>query len=97
MALTNSAYIVIVIVCCGALVCCLAAVGWVYRRGDYDPRGVNYGWRPTDVQADYMREVREQNQRDMLHGRRYYKRSLSSQPSTHDVKGPNRSETLSPA
>jgi hypothetical protein len=77
MALANSAYIVVAIICCGALICCLAAVDWVYRRGDLDLRGVIHGWWPSDTPADYMREVRERNQRDMLHGMKYHERTLS--------------------
>ncbi|KEQ78618.1 hypothetical protein M438DRAFT_170999 [Aureobasidium pullulans EXF-150] len=84
MALSNGAIIVIVIVCCGAFVCCLGAVGWVYRRQDYDQRGVNYGWRPTNNQNDYMREIRSKNQEGMFHAARYHERALSSQPSRSD-------------
>ncbi|KAI5196190.1 hypothetical protein E4T38_08642 [Aureobasidium subglaciale] len=84
MALSNGAIIVIVIVCCGAFVCCLGAVGWVYRRQDFDQQGVNHGWQPTNDQSDYMREIRQKNQKGMLHAARYHKRSLSSQPSRSD-------------
>ncbi|THY58735.1 hypothetical protein D6C99_02126 [Aureobasidium pullulans] len=100
MALSNGAIIVIVIVCCGAFVCCLGAVGWVYRRQDYDQRGVNYGWRPTNNQNDYMREIRSKNQEGMFHAARYHERALSSQPSrsdfTSDYRSPSRSEAISP-
>ncbi|KEQ93714.1 hypothetical protein AUEXF2481DRAFT_41453 [Aureobasidium subglaciale EXF-2481] len=100
MALSNGAIIVIVIVCCGAFVCCLGAVGWVYRRQDFDQQGVNHGWQPTNDQSDYMREIRQKNQKGMLHAARYHKRSLSSQPSrsdfTSDWRSPSRSEAISP-
>ncbi|KAG9660964.1 hypothetical protein KCU64_g2859, partial [Aureobasidium melanogenum] len=97
MTLSNGFIIVIVIVCCGALVCCLGAMGWVYHRQDFDQRGVDYGWRPTNTQAEYMREIRERNQKDMSHAMRYHKRALSSQPSGSNLtRSLSESEALSP-
>lgn len=96
MALSNGAIIVIVIVCCGGLVCGMGAMGWIYHRQDFDQRGVNYGWRPSDTQGEYMREIRQQNQKDMFHVSRYRERDLSSTFASRsdlrsDLRSPDRS------
>ncbi|KEQ92120.1 hypothetical protein AUEXF2481DRAFT_432079 [Aureobasidium subglaciale EXF-2481] len=85
MALSNGAIIVIVMVCCGAFTCCLGAVGWIYRRQDSDGRGINYGWRPTNTQSDYMRDIRQKNQEGMFHAARYCERTSNSQPPRSDL------------
>jgi hypothetical protein len=93
MALSNGTIILIVMVCCGAFVCCLGAVGWIFLRPDYARRGIDYGWRPTNIQDDYMRKVRHKNHEDMFHTVRYYERTPRSQTSgsnlTSDVTSLN--------
>ncbi|KAH0367280.1 hypothetical protein KCU65_g4687, partial [Aureobasidium melanogenum] len=97
MALSNGAIIVIVIVCCGAFVCCLAAMGLFYRRREHnEPAYINHGWRPTNDQNDYMREIRSKNQKGMFHVARYHERALSSQASRSTFSSPSRSEAISP-
>ncbi|KAG9663934.1 hypothetical protein KCU95_g632, partial [Aureobasidium melanogenum] len=97
MALSNGAIIVIVIVCCGGFVCCLAAMGLFYRRRENnEPTFINHGWRPTNDQTDYMREIRQKNQKGMFHVARYHERALSSQASRSDFTSASRSEAISP-
>lgn len=96
MALSNGAIIVIVIVCCGGLVCCLAAMGLFYRKQTNNEQIVNHGWRPTNDQNDYMREIRHKNQKGMFHAARYHERALSSQASRSDFTSASRSEAFSP-
>ncbi|THY06463.1 hypothetical protein D6D01_09896 [Aureobasidium pullulans] len=67
MALSNGAIIIIVIVCCGGLVCSMGAMGWIYHRQDFDKRGAAYGWRPTDSQGEHMRSVRQRHHENMMH------------------------------
>ncbi|KEQ77750.1 hypothetical protein M436DRAFT_36844 [Aureobasidium namibiae CBS 147.97] len=81
MALGAGATIALVIVGCGAFVCCLGAIGWFYRREDPNERGTNYGWRPSNDQGDYMREIRQKNHKGLFHVARYHDRASSSQGS----------------
>lgn len=96
MALSNGAIIVIVIVCCGGFVCCLAAMGMFYRRQNANDVRITHGWRPTNDQTDYMREIRHKNQKGMFHAARYHERSLSSQASHSDISHTSKSDAFSP-
>jgi hypothetical protein len=83
MALGAGATIAVVILCCGFFVVCLGAVGYFYRRTDKG-EGVSHGWRPSNVQGEYMREVRRKNHEGMMHSARYHERDSRVVPSRSD-------------
>lgn len=72
------AIIIFILLGCGLLVATIAGVGRMYIE-DTSAAG---GYRPSDIQASYMREVRERNQMDILHKMRRGRGNMQrSQPS----------------
>jgi hypothetical protein len=95
MPLSAGATIVLVIVGCGAFICCVGAMGWFYRRENPNERGTNYGWRPSNDQGDYMREIRQKNAQGLFHVARYHDRASSSQGSGSQYSGSSRTHAIS--
>jgi hypothetical protein len=95
MALSAGLTIFLVILGCGAFVCVLGAVGWFYRREDPNEHGTNHGWRPSNDQGDYMREIRQKNHKGLFHVARYHDRASSSLGSGSYYSGASRSAATS--
>ncbi|KAI4849034.1 hypothetical protein E4T44_03587 [Aureobasidium sp. EXF-8845] len=95
MALSAGLTIFLVILGCGAFVCILGAVGWFYRREGPNEHGTNHGWRPSNDQGDYMREIRQKNHKGLFHVARYHDRASSSLGSGSYYSGASRSAATS--
>lgn len=81
MPLSASATIVLALACCALVLSMIAAVGAFYQRrnGSSDT-----GFRPTNDQADYMRQVRRMNVASLFHSSRSRPNYYNQHPSVSE-------------